>query len=89
MYGTMDEINNMIKTKTTVILPKDLVDRAKLKALQESTSLGKVISESLQRTLFGKTIKKAVSDPMKTLGVLKLGIKKLYKNRSELYEDRT
>lgn len=78
--------------KTTVTVPEDLLRIAKLTALQEKTNLSSIIREGLQirlsqRDFPKKSIKK--KDPLRYLGVFKLGIKIPYKHRSDLYEEHT
>lgn len=74
--------------KTTIILPEDLLQQAKVKAIHEKKTLSQLVSEGLETRLTAeKQTRKAPADPMKTLGKLKLGITKVYEHRSELYDD--
>lgn len=73
------------KVKTTILLPEDLAQAAKMKALQEKKSLSELIREVLEpRVSEARPV--TIDDPMKSLGVFKIGINKIYNKRSELYE---
>jgi len=77
---------NMLKT--TVMLPEDTLQLAKITAVQEKTSLSRIFQEALDMRIRGKVLA-ANPDPMKTLGKFKLGLGKLYQNRADLYGKRT
>lgn len=72
--------------KTTITIPEDILYKAKLMAVRERTSLSKIMREALEEKVERKWGKK-VKDPMRLAGVFKLGIKKLYNKRSDLYDD--
>ena len=76
--------------KTTVLLPSDLLHKAKLKAVYEKTTVAKMIRESLSdRVEFkGAKVHVAVSDPLRHLGAFHCGIVAPYRKRSDLYEKR-
>lgn len=75
-----------ILTRTTITLPEEILKTAKLIALHQKKSLGRIIEEALEDKI---TPKKRVllGDPMKLLGKYNLGIGKIYKSRSDLYEE--
>ena len=72
--------------RTTITLPEEILKTAKLIALHKKTSLGKIIEDALTDKI---TPKKRVllGNPMKLLGKYNLGAGKIYKNRSDLYEE--
>ncbi|OGF99617.1 hypothetical protein A3D78_04580 [Candidatus Gottesmanbacteria bacterium RIFCSPHIGHO2_02_FULL_39_14] len=76
--------------KTTIMLPEDILREAKITAVNEKTTLSKVIRESLE-TRLGKTIRtrniKQNKDPLRFLGAFSIGIKVPYKHRADLYEE--
>lgn len=70
--------------KTTVTLPEEIFRLAKITALQEKTTLSKLIREALDQRLYktGRTNKK----PIEYLGKYTLGVKsKLHKQG--IYDD--
>lgn len=76
-------------TKTTLNVPKDLLEEAKMYALINKTSLSKIFTESLRRKLHGK---KAIDDKLTlddVMGTVKIigKFKEPYKRRSDLYKD--
>ncbi|OGM32510.1 hypothetical protein A2803_03530 [Candidatus Woesebacteria bacterium RIFCSPHIGHO2_01_FULL_44_21] len=73
--------------RTTILLPEDLAQAAKMKALQEKKSLSELIRETLEPRVSGAKPAKPAGDPMASLGVFKIGIDKIYNRRSELYEE--
>lgn len=74
--------------KTTITLPEDLLQEAKFVALQEKTTLSKIIREGVAARI-GKKINKVKTkkNPMRFAGVLRGGIDKIYHKRSDLYEE--
>ncbi len=78
-------VSNLIKT--TITLPEDLLQRAKFTAIHEKTTVSQIMRDALDtRTRKPKLPVKKVN-PMRYLGVFKLGIKEPYKKREDLYED--
>lgn len=72
--------------KTTVTIPEDLLQQAKLTAVKEKITLSDTIRQALADRIYGKTNQKNVKDPMKLAGKYKIGIKKIYHKRSDLYD---
>jgi len=78
----------MVKiVKTTILLPEDLAQAAKMKALQEKKSLSELIRETLEPRVSGAKRIEPTGDPMNSLGVFKIGISKIYDRRSDLYKE--
>jgi hypothetical protein len=74
--------------KTTIVLPEDQLQQAKLKAVAEKKTLSSLIRQGLDLVLSAsKKPKKADIDPMQTLGKLRLGSKDERYHRSEMYDD--
>lgn len=72
--------------KTTITLPEDLLQKAKLMAIREKTTLSKVMRVAIEDKVSQKRGRK-VKDPMKLLGTFSIGIKKIYNKRSDLYDE--
>ncbi len=72
--------------RTTILLPEELAQAAKLKALQEKKSLSELIREALEPKISELKPARPAGDPMASLGVFKIGIDKIYNRRAELYE---
>lgn len=72
--------------KTTVTIPEDILQAAKLQAVREKTTLSSLIREALRGKVASRK-KRKVKDPMKLLGKYSLGIKKIYNKRSDLYHE--
>lgn len=83
----MDHMN--VSVKTTVILPVDLMEQAKLTAISEHTNVSELIREALSRRVrfsdSGRSVG-PVKNPLRYLGSLSRGAGRLYGRRSELYE---
>lgn len=79
----------MDTVKTTIMLPKDELLRAKMSALQENKTLSVIISEALsQRNSNQIEKKKKKKDPMRLAGIFKLNIKKGETfRRKDMYEE--
>ncbi len=72
--------------KTTVTIPEDLLRMAKLKAVQEKTTVSDLIRDGLKTRLQRpRMIEK--KDPMRLAGRFRLGSAKIYNKRSDLYDD--
>lgn len=76
--------------KTTVTIPEHMLQRAKIKAIEEKTSLSALIRQALENRLSltqpkRKQLKKR--DPLRFLGTFSIGIKVPYKHRSDLYDE--
>lgn len=72
--------------RTTITVPNDIYRQAKVLAAAEDMSLSKLISKVLKVLVRGESVD--ISDPMKSLGSLSLGIKQVYKSREDLYAER-
>lgn len=77
-------MNNLVKT--TITLPEDLLQTAKLVALQERKTLSALMREAVNDRVY-KPKMRAEKKPMRFMGVYKLGIKKIYNKRSDLYDE--
>ncbi len=73
--------------KTTVTLPEEMLKQAKFTAINENTTLSELMRDGLRLRISSPPKSRKKLDPMKTLGVFKLGIKEPYKQRSDLYDD--
>lgn len=83
VYMYISFMTNLVKT--TINIPADLLEEAKQYALQNKTSLSKLITLGLKNSI--KELNKYQEvDPMTTLGKYRIGIKNIYNKRSELYE---
>lgn len=65
-------------TRTTITIPSD--------TLRNNTSVSTLIIKNIEKEL-GQKEKGQGKNPMRLLGVLSLGIDKLYDSRDDLYED--
>ena len=74
-------------TRTTITLPDDLLNQLKMKSVVENSSVSKLITQMVNKNIYQKSIKKSDKNPLKLLGKLKLGTKKIYTNRDELYKE--
>lgn len=72
--------------KTTITIPQDILEKAKLMAVREKISLSKIMRDALEEKVERKRGRK-VKNPMKLLGNFSLGIKKIYNKRSDLYDE--
>jgi len=72
--------------KTTITIPEDLLQQAKLTAVKEKITLSDTIRQALAVRIYGKTKQRDVKNPMKLAGKYKIGIKKIYHKRSDLYD---
>lgn len=77
-------MSNLVRT--TIALPEETLRLSKIIALEEKRTLNEVIREALETRLYGKR-KKAVAEPQKLLGQFSLGIGKIFRKRSEIYEE--
>lgn len=74
--------------KTTLVLPEDQLRQAKIKAIEEKTTVSKYVSQLLREKLQSPpSLHQKDLDPMKTLGKLKLGRTSETYRRSEMYEE--
>lgn len=79
-------MTNMVKT--TIMLPEETFKQAKIKAVNENTTLSRLINKALQDELEPKAQVKKDIDPMQTLGKYTLGIKKNETfHRKDMYDD--
>lgn len=72
--------------KTTITIPENILNKAKLLALKEKITLSRVIREALEEKVEKRRGRK-VKDPMELLGTLSIGINKIYNKRSDLYDE--
>lgn len=70
--------------RTTIMLPKEDLMAAKIRAVQENKTLSQLIADTLKTPSTPEFTKE---EALKTLGGFKIGIKKAYESRDELYED--
>lgn len=76
-----------MRVRTTITLPDQLLQTARLAAVNQRIPLSMVIEKALEEKLLQKKEQKRIAeDPMKFIGVYKLGTKKIYTKRSELYD---
>lgn len=76
--------------RTTVILPDELFQKAKLKAVLDKITLSEVLKNALENHLDDKKPKTVVAKKQNKrswLGAFKIGISNVYDKRSDLYED--
>ena len=73
--------------KTTINLPDSLIKAAKIVAIEQRTSVSKLIATALSEKIGLKRNSPNVADPIDLLGKYSLGVKQLYKKRSDLYEN--
>ena len=72
--------------KTTVTIPEDLIEDAKIYAARKKTNLSSLIRDGLRNQI--KEMRSPVKpDAMKSLGVFSIGIKQAYKSRADIYDD--
>ncbi|OGM20981.1 hypothetical protein A2714_02270 [Candidatus Woesebacteria bacterium RIFCSPHIGHO2_01_FULL_38_9] len=70
--------------KTTLNIPEDILQKAKLLSVEEKKTLSKIITESLEQRI-GIKKRKIPKSPLSTLGKLRIGVDKIYKKRSDIY----
>lgn len=80
-------MSNMVKT--TIVIPEDVLQALKIQAIQQKTTVSKILWENLSADKPSNAPWKKKGDKSfnKSLGVFSLGIKQPYKHREELYED--
>lgn len=78
-------MSNLVRT--SVLIPEDLLQMAKLKAVKEKTTVSDMIRNVLHDQVHGKNAVAKKKDPMKSLGKFSLGITKIYNKRSDLYDE--
>ena len=68
-----------VQITTNIRLPKDMLKRLKLRAVEEEKSVSQLIREAIENYLFGKTTSppdESQTDPiMKIIGIAQSGIK--------------
>ena len=74
-------------TRTTITIPENTLQALKLRAVHEKTSVSAIITHLVKKELKEPMEKVSKRDPMKSLGGFKIGIKKIYTHRDELYTD--
>lgn len=75
--------------RTSITIPENLYKQAKINASVLRESFSAYVVQTLEEKIKGKNNnkKRIFSDPLKTLGRLSIGIKKIYNKRSDLYEE--
>ena len=75
--------------RTTITIPENLYKQVKISASVLRESFSSYVVQTLEERIKGKSHskKRVFSDPLKTLGRLSIGIKKIYKKRSDLYDE--
>lgn len=71
--------------RTTITLPEDIYQQAKIKASLMRESFSAYVASSLQQRMSQMRVIKEKNNPKNVMGVFSLGIKKLPK-REKLYE---
>lgn len=78
-------MHNLIRTSITI--PEDVYDNARLVAARRRESVSKLISKLLETHLVDTIPPKKQRDPQDILGKYSLGAKEPYKHRSEIYDE--
>lgn len=73
----------MLYTKTTLTVPEHLLQQAKLYAINEKKTISELLREALTERLTHASQQRR--EPTHRLGVIRVGIAKAYKKRSDLY----
>ncbi|MBI5620538.1 hypothetical protein HY949_02050 [Candidatus Gottesmanbacteria bacterium] len=73
--------------RTTLLLPEDLLQMAKMVAVQQKTTVSAMVREGLGQRIDDQSHTTREKEPIHRLGVFKIGIKKAYGKRSDLYEE--
>ncbi len=73
--------------KTTLTIPEELLQQAKITAIKENTTLSQLVREGLFERVQLKRSPSKSKDPMRLLGKFSLGINKIYNKRSDLYDE--
>ena len=73
-----------------MIIPKDLLQTAKIEAIKRQTSLSRLIEQGLKREIYGENIKRKKSkirddSLLRLLGKRSIGINKF--RREDIYDD--
>jgi len=72
--------------RTTITLPEEVYEQAKILAAAEDMSMSKLISKLLEVLVKGERVE--VEQATDSLGTLFLGTDIIYKKRDEIYGDR-
>ena len=70
--------------KTTLNIPEEILQQAKLLSVHEKKTLSKIITVALEQRI-GIKKRKIPKSPLNTLGKLRIGVDKIYKKRADLY----
>lgn len=73
--------------RTTLLLPEDLLQMAKIAAVHRKTTVSAMMRDTLNKQFSQTVATHPATDPMSSLGTFSIGIKKVYAKRSELYEE--
>lgn len=74
--------------RTTVTIPEDIYMQTRILAAYNKKSFSSYLSGVLQEKVKVSKKKKKLQDPFLVAGKFSIGIGKIYKKRSELYENR-
>ena len=77
-------MRNLIRTSITI--PEDIYRQAKILAANTGQSFSSFVVRVLVGSIKGRKDKKEISNPFTTTGVFSLGVKKIYRKRSDLYD---
>ena len=70
--------------KTTLNIPLDVLQKAKMLSIDEKKTLSRVVTEALEKKVGIKKLKIS-KNPLSTLGKLRIGVNKVYNKRSDIY----
>ena len=77
------------QVKTTVSLPGDLIQRAKITAVEHKLTLSHLIRKGLEKEIDfyqSAPLNDRTMNPLRHLGIYKIGIQRSYKKRADIYE---
>lgn len=73
--------------RTTITIPADIYKQTRIIAASEGKSLSSYISHTLKAKAHGLKESKTKIDPLSTIGKYSLGVKNVYNQRKDIYED--
>lgn len=79
-------MSNLIRT--TITIPEDVYNQARIIAASSDHSLSSFISRLVKEKITGVKKKDIKNNLFSSVGIFKLGVKKIYKKRDDLYKDR-
>lgn len=74
--------------RATITIPEDIYNQSRIIAASNDYSFSSFVSKLLKEKVTGAKKRKKSKNPFSSVGVFKLGIKKAYKKRDDLYADR-